>query len=401
MRSHGIRAKTALVLCLLALGFARPYLVRPSNANSASGPGKKVIILVDISASMRRENLWTQARERVTDALQGLTPADEAALVAFDDHATEVMGLDEWRRTQLQERKSVALARLDALAPTWRGTHLGSALLGTVEALLHESRGESRAPEIAREIVLITDLQQGTRLDGLQGFEWPRGIKVRVEQVKAKRVSNAGIHLLEEREDAGPATELNRRIRVVNSGDAKKEQFKIAWIGGTNAPIETYVPPGQSRILQLPPAGPNQGQLMLSGDDEEFDNRLYWVGARQSQIYIPYLGSETEDDTAQPLFYLKRAFQQTARQDIRLTNQITTNAPLTILSESAGTRRPPGSALVVLRSCASAAIVSQLLGSPQLSCEEASGQKYSLLAEIDFTHPLFKPFADPRFSDFT
>ena len=38
---------------------------------------------------------------------------------------------------------------------------------------------------------------------------------------------------------------------------------------------------------------------------------------------------------------------------------------------------------------------------PSLSSSEAASQKYSLLAEIDFTHPLFKPFADPRFSDFT
>ena len=63
------------VLCLLAVGFARPYLVRPSNASAGSGAGKKMIVLVDTSASMRRENLWAQSRERVNDLLQRLTPA--------------------------------------------------------------------------------------------------------------------------------------------------------------------------------------------------------------------------------------------------------------------------------------------------------------------------------------
>ncbi|HTD86020.1 MAG TPA: BatA domain-containing protein, partial [Candidatus Binatia bacterium] len=336
------------VLCLLAVGFARPYLVRPSNASAGSGAGKKMIVLVDTSASMRRENLWAQSRERVNDLLQRLTPADEAALVAFDDRSTEILGFEEWRRTPIQERRAVALTRLDGLTPTWRGTHLGNAVMNAVEGLMQEARGGSagtpRSAEGAREIVVVTDLQQGSRLDGLQGFEWPKGFKVRVEQVKAKRPSNAGIHLLEER-DAGATTELNRRIRIVNSSDSKKEQFKITWVAGTNAPIETYVPPGQSRILQLPPAGPSQGQLLLTGDDEDFDDRLYWVGAHQSRINVPYLGAEAEDDTAQPLFYLKRAFQQTARQDVHITNQITTNAPLTIMSSSSATPRPGGTVL--------------------------------------------------------
>jgi len=394
------------VLCLLALGFARPYLVRPSNGNAGSGMGKKVMILIDTSASIRRDNLWAQERERVSDVLQRLSPVDEAALASFDDHSAEVLGFDEWRRTPVQERRALALARLETLAPTWRGTHLGNALLNAVEGLVQEARGDGsagtpRPTEGPREVVVVTDLQQGSRLDGLQGFEWPKGVKVRVEQVKAKQPSNAGIHLLEERDDAGPAGDLNRRIRVVNSSDSKREQFKITWVGGTNTPIETYVPPGQSRILQLPPGGLNQCQLLLSGDDNDFDNRLHWVGARQSQVSIPYLGTETEDDTTQPLFYLKRAFQQTARQDVRITNQIATNTPLTILSGAAGTPRPAGSVLVVLKACGSAVAVSELLNLGTLSCEEASDQKYSLLAEIDFTHPLFKPFADPRFSDFT
>jgi aerotolerance regulator-like protein/VWA domain-containing protein len=391
------------VLCLLAVGFARPYLLRPAAAGGPSGPGKKVVVLVDTSASMRRDNLWAQARERVNDVLGRLGPADEVALFAFDDRVTEILSIEEWRKISVSERRAVGLARLNALAPTWHGTHLANALLSATEALEDVGRGstESRPTERAREIVVVTDLQQGSRLDGLQGFEWSKGLIVRVEALKAKRPSNAGIHLLEERDDVGPTAELNRRIRVVNSGDARKEQFKIAWAGGTNAPIETYVPPGQSRILQLPPVEARSGQLILTGDDEDFDNHLYWVGARQAQVNVAYLGTEAENDTAQPPFYLKRAFQQTARQDVRITNQ-TAGATLCIMSGSAGTPRPTNqTVLVVLTSPASGAVVSQILNLPQLSCEEAFAQKYSLLVDIDFTHPLFKPFADPRFSDFT
>src|SRR6266699_3048759 len=41
-----------LVLCLLALGFARPFVQKPMVPDPA-GAGKKIIVLVDRSASMR------------------------------------------------------------------------------------------------------------------------------------------------------------------------------------------------------------------------------------------------------------------------------------------------------------------------------------------------------------
>ncbi len=41
-----------------------------------------------------------------------------------------------------------------------------------------------------------------------------------------------------------------------------------------------------------------------------------------------------------------------------------------------------------------------LTGWPDIQIAEASGD-YALLGQIDFTHPLFAPFADPRFSDFS
>lgn len=390
------------VLCLLALGFARPYLVQPG----AAGPppaGKKVLVLLDTSASMRRDNLWPQARQRVSEVLQRLGPADELALLTFDDRTSPVLSLQEWRDTSPGERKAAMIARLEGITPSWRGTHLGNALLAAVDALETVARADGAASgETPREIIVVSDLQQGSHLEGLQGFEWPKGLSVSVEAVKARRPGNAGVHLVGERADA---VETQQRVRVVNASDSKREQFKLTWVGGTNAPIETYVPAGQSRIIQLPPHSQRSGELRLIGDEEDFDNHLYWVGTRQTRVEVAYLGSEAETDTAQPLFYLKRAFQQTARQDVQITNRVTAAAALCIVGgESPADSRPrlrAGTVLLLMRSPASARIIADLLNLPPLACEEAVGQKYSLLADIDFTHPLFKPFADPRFSDFT
>ena len=51
-----------LVLALLALAFARPF-VRQTLFGEA-GLGRRTVVLVDASASMRRENLWREATER-------------------------------------------------------------------------------------------------------------------------------------------------------------------------------------------------------------------------------------------------------------------------------------------------------------------------------------------------
>ncbi|NBR87130.1 MAG: hypothetical protein EBT61_16765, partial [Verrucomicrobia bacterium] len=42
-----------------------------------------------------------------------------------------------------------------------------------------------------------------------------------------------------------------------------------------------------------------------------------------------------------------------------------------------------------------------LVGKESLTADEMKVLSYAMLAEIDFQHPLFAPFADPRFSDFT
>src|SRR2546426_5601378 len=47
-----------LVIALLALGFARPFLQRAVSSATPAGAGKRAIILVDTSAGMRRGKLW-------------------------------------------------------------------------------------------------------------------------------------------------------------------------------------------------------------------------------------------------------------------------------------------------------------------------------------------------------
>ena len=416
-----------LVLCLLALGFARPFLQRPVAADNSAGQGQRIAVLVDASASMRRENLWAEARAKAEQVLQRTTPADSVAVFLFDRTARPLMSFEQWSETPASERVATALQRLASAQPGWGSTHLGHALLAAVDALEDNSSKEQQQVPAKRRLIVITDLQEGARLDGLQGFEWPRGMEVAIEPLKARRPTNAGLQVLADHDEAPkPGTETEMKIRVANSADAKREQFQIGWVrpgekNSTGTPIDAYVPPGQSRILTAPKpfAGLAVDQLKLAGDEEEFDNVVFTVPPKPEQIKVLFLGDDAEKDPQQLLYYLDRAFPDTRRQIVQviarpanaavpLEDLIT--APVMIVTgplspEAVSSTRAfldsGKPVLFAMKSIASAQTLSQIANLGSVSAEEAVTGGYALLAQIDFEHPLFAPFADPRFSDFT
>jgi hypothetical protein len=57
--------------------------------------------------------------------------------------------------------------------------------------------------------------------------------------------------------------------------------------------------------------------------------------------------------------------------------------------------------VAVAKSAALGPTLGALLGGASVSLAEVQPANYAMFGEIDFQHPLFAPFADPRFSDFT
>ncbi len=412
------------VLCLLALAFARPFIQKPVSDDLASGIGKRIIVLVDTSASMSRGTLWAEARAKAEEVFRNATPADQIAIFTFDRAVNRLTTFEQWSQAAAGERAALASKRLAEVSPSWLGTHLGNALITAAEAL----EEKNAAPDLAqRQVVLITDMQEGSRLDSLQGYEWPKGVELVVEPVKTKRVTNAGLQLVAETDDSDKqSSDVAVRVRVSNSSDSKREQFQVGWArpdgkGFLGTPLDVYVPPGQGRVVALsaPPAGVSVDRIVLQGDDEDFDNTVFVILPEAARVNVLYLGGEAAADTKQPLYFVQRAFQQTRRQivqviprapDAQLLPTDTENAPVVLVTDAlpdtriAMLRRLLGegrTVFVVLRNAAQATTLAKLLDLESLSATEARVNEYSLLAEIDFQHPLFAPFVDPRFSDFT
>lgn len=409
-----------LVLCLLALGFARPFFQKPVTADPQSEAGRKIILLVDTSASMRREGLWAAALSKAEDVLRRAA-ADQVAVFTFDRRVLPLVSFEQWAATGTAERASLATARLAEIKPGWASTHVGNALISAAEAFADADRqGQNTGP---RRIVLVSDLQEGGRLDGLQGYDWPRGIEVIIESIKAKRPTNAGLQWVMDADEASrPDVETGPRIRVSNSGDAKREQFQLVWDGvAGGSTVDVYVPPGQSRIVHAPklPAGINGERLVLTGDDDEFDNAVYLAQPKAEQVTILFIGNDAEKDPAQSLYYLKRAFQETRRQVVR----VVVHSPSAALSPTdlaekrliiIGDPLPEaslktaqqfltggGTVLFAMKDAAAAQTLKKLAETDDVAASEAAATTYSMFGQIDFEHPLFAPFADPRYSDFT
>src|SRR5262249_53381404 len=170
-------------------------------SSSPSGAARRVLILVDTSASMRRPNLWADAGAKIQAVVRQTSPADQLAIFAFDRVMRPLITFDQWNTAPLGDRGALALRALNDTTPGWGATRLDAALLRGAEILADTSTKQTPGPG---EIVLISDLQEGSHLELLQGSEWPRNVRVSVELLKPMHLSNASIQLVADLEDGDP-----------------------------------------------------------------------------------------------------------------------------------------------------------------------------------------------------
>jgi hypothetical protein len=275
--------------------------------------------------------------------------------------------------------------------------------------------------------VLVSDLQTGSRLDALQSYEWPKGVQLLVEALKPRSGTNAGIQLVADTAETPRTADAVVRVRVTNAADAQREQFQVGWANADGTPgfigaaVDIYVPPGQSRVAQVPVPKNSVGltRIMLRGDDEDFDNNAYLIPPEPQRLNVLWLGAEAPDDVKQPLFFLRRAFADTPRLAVRINaksptasllpddvagaavifvSDAPTEGQMTALRESVQGGK---TVVITAKNAAIAPTLAALTGVPSVTLTEARPTNYAMFAEIDFQHPLFAPFADPKFSDFT
>lgn len=411
----------ATALILLALAFSRPFM-RQSEDQAVDAASKRRAILVDVSASMRRDGLWDQATQKVDALLKEVKPDDSVGVFVFDQELLPLLSFEEWSGLPIQQRAVFARDQLKDVAPGWMGTNLGTVLPEAVTAVLDEA-GEKTASQ-ATEIVVITDLQRGSRIEGLQTFEWPDSVTVDVQLVEATTTGNASVQVI-----GSVDKKSGLRVRVENVADSPHERFNVQTASDPNGDIvsatkpvamqEVHVPPEQNRVVQFKDVSDVSRPVVvtLSGDDDSFDNQAWYVRPQTSRVPVFYRGNGESSDPNELRYYLERAFLPTAARAIDFYADSDGDAPdeawmtgLSVVAKRLDSEQlrmsskavEDGWTLIVVGSsvelCQQAF---EITGTTAPDISEASVEGYAMLSDVDLEHPIFQPFNDVRLADFT
>ena len=116
------------MILFLALAFTRPFL-RAFAEITDDFAGRKILLVVDTSASMQRDGLWEQAREHVVDVLEDLDPQDQIGLMIYDSRIRMIVGLTSQTVPDLAAQKQQIIQAFDTLEISNAGSQLGIALI--------------------------------------------------------------------------------------------------------------------------------------------------------------------------------------------------------------------------------------------------------------------------------
>lgn len=448
-------ALRVLALLLIAAAFTRPFL-RQESFNDTALNGRSIVLLLDTSGSMQRPDVWSSAQRIAGEVLDDLSPGDRVGLYTVDRQLTAHLPLDDLHATDPQVTQRAARETLAQLQPTWHATALVDGLKSIADLLTAQSISEELASDRLHQVILVSDLHSGIRLEGLQGFVWPDNVQLDIRQVLPDKAGNArpGL-LLDDAEEATQSTSTNsaasptsnsrtptHRVRIENDRDAAVDglPLSLAWASpqGPLAAqgISVQVPPGQVRVVSLGARPSSADRIVLVGDAWDGDNTLYVVEPPQVSQRILFCGREEtqpEDDLS---YFLKQAplgsagTQRTleivsadALAVQLLAADVQTDVQAIVLEPTVEVMQQTpaieqfieggGIVLVCLSQpvqdestagvtrASLADFLQTLLQEPRLDVSELNSADFSLLARIDFTHPVFAPLSDPRFNDFS
>ena len=394
-------------LALLIAAFARPFIMR-SDAIAPPGAGaRELVVLLDTSYSMGYGDRWASAQKAARDAFAGLGTSDRGSLVLFSS-GTEIAVRSAPERQRLT-------AAVDAAKPGAAATRYAPALkvAGSILA-------DSLLPQ--REVMLITDFQKnGWR--GEEGARLPAGSVLNpVPTQGAMDRPNLGVTGV-----SLARTMFSNQERVtVTAGVVNRSDKPVRGVTVTlrvnNISVGTKmvdVEGGASAAVAFDPftvSGRNTRATVSLGDDAlEADNAYYFVlsptqplrvaivdrGAADSRRYLTDALSIGESPKIEPV----------VRQPETLTDEDLKRSSVVVLNDVAVAPNVArrigkfveggGGLFVVAGSRASWPVETDVLPGTIGVPQDRSRGEASRVGLIEYGHPVFEPFRQPRSGNFS
>ncbi|MBT3530816.1 MAG: VWA domain-containing protein [Gammaproteobacteria bacterium] len=281
-------ALRSLLIALLVFAFARP-LIDQSVASLLDADPQSVVVMLDISMSMRYGDSFDQAKESALDIVNGLSSGDEVALLGFSNSAEVVRELD----TDLDGARNL----INSFDQAGYGVTRYMPNLRLADQLLETSRYENRS------IYLISDFQGIALGEAEDGWKLAPGVSFTGIDVGSEESSNLAItevrSPLQVLEDAEEQQVL---ARVRSTGTIHLDQGELSLFIDDEL-IERQAIDLTDRSEQVisfsstfDDQGSHIGEVRLSGDSFSVDNSYFFTVDVLPKIRVLLVNGEASDD---------------------------------------------------------------------------------------------------------
>jgi hypothetical protein len=406
-----------LAVVLIGLAFSRPFQRQTIQQTATDSAGRRIAILLDGSASMRRDGLREALQTTLKQIADDLQPDDLVSITRYSSVSQPLVTASEWQQADPGSRQTLIDRAIESYEPDWQSTNTGKAMLEAAEEIARERLATSDRSE--RRVIVITDFQEGSQLDALRSGSWPDNVTSDLRIVSPTQQGNAGLSLAEDRRTG------RIRVRLTNAGDASVGQYQLQPFDTTGQPlgaaITADVAPGQRRTLTLPDT-PEDTPLIagveLLGDVHPFDNVVDLPVAEKQVRRIAHAGSTDANNPELMRYYLQRVLDGDDTEAVQVLDLLPPESPpiappadvrLVVVTDTVPAALADalrsfvdrgGVLLMALSSVEMANSVRSLF--PDLAdVKEAAVTDYAMLTSPDLTSSLLAPFANAQFADFS
>lgn len=393
-------------LMAIVAAFARPFVGMDPVAAAATGD-RDVVILLDRSASMGYGDRWTRAQAEATRIIDSLGGSDRATLVLFDDNPEETVRATTDRGTL---RAAVGNATVSSgatrFAPALR---LAQSRLGM--------SGSAR-----KDAFLISDFQRSgwARQEDIQLPEGATITPVPVTDEAAQSVAVTSVVMA--REAFSGAERVTVTAALANRGSNAVTRLNVALEidGRVVERRDVDLEPGASAAVAFEPItvadSHVQGVIRAGTDALPKDNEFYFVLSPARPV--PVLVMQGEEASTSAGLYLKTAldlgtepaFRTETVASSRMTREMLEGRSVVIVNDAALTTATAellagfvergGGVLLVLGERSPAGADWRLLPGTLSAPVERLTLSGGTLGFLDYSHPVFDEFKDPRNGSF-
>ena len=411
-----------LILALLGLAFARPFFADTPATTGGTGGVRNIVIILDTSYSMGYLDTFDQAKKATIELADDLQPSDTSALIFTSSRAKIVKPLDpEHRRIQ----SAVMGAQL---------TNHTTDYLDAIQSA-DEMLGEAEIG--AKQIYFVSDLQRIGWESFVDTDKLSPDVEIAFVDVGAKEPSNLAITGV-----SVPQVVLNEQksaqvvVRVQNFGAQAVEALPVQLfiddnnVGTTTLDIEPNDVIDALFPVRFQTEKIHTGYAALPGDHLEIDNTRYFRLQSLKSIKVHCVnGEQGRRDYESETFFLEAALEpgvqivpidltqsrqlpnasEISKYDVIILANVEQLTGAEAQSLSAFVRGGGGLIITVGDRVDLEAYRSALGGGeePLMPCnfvqpvgDALNHDQFSVLATLDYNHPIFHPFKDPNHGDF-